>query len=676
MAARTWGAGSAAGADGKWSTAANWTGDTVPATTDAITLDATTANNLTIDALGTWSGGTLTWNGFAGTVTQNVNMTTAAFSIQVGTSSWTQAANLTTTTFSLTGTNNIAGSPVTNYLVSGSRTFQCTTFLLQSGRLDFSTLSSCLCTGLVTINSTVGVTPAANCIAPSGTWECRGGWSQSGTGADSIEFIASGGTINLTSNSAQTINVPSIQTFNLVTINKTGGNVVISNGSLVPLGASPTTTNSVSNSLTVTGTVTVSGHWTHVGDLTISATTGTVSGALTDLTFGDDLTINATATFPTGVKLHVVDGGSLSTITATATTFGTSTILKTTSGGCTIANGTTVPLGANPTTTSISFAITVTGTLTASGTWSHTGSITVSATTGVVSGALTAVNVSGNVTGSFTVASTGTFPSGVVLTFTDDAATTLDAPTVTFGQVVFSKNFSTVAATTISAGTTVPLGTDPTVTLTNGALALNGNFSATGTISYTGGAVTLGAGTVVTGSFTWKHLSAVNFTVNAATTWASTGGIWFSVTAAGTRTFAGAGKTYASFRRSGSNGALVVITGTNTFGTFIDNDAQVAHSITFPNVTTTVGSFVVRGATGKLVTLQRTGGSGTFTLAKSTAGNVDEVGFISVSNSTVDASPIWYAGVTPPSVDGGGNTNWIFTAPPSAPKLRKAAVLV
>lgn len=635
MATRIW---TGLGLDANWSTALNWDGGVaVPATVDTVLFNSTSTKSCTVDALGTWSGGALSLqNNYTGTVTLATNIVTGTFSIAEGT------------------------------FVQGIYTFQSGTFgiTVPDGKVGtFTGGSGVMTTTSVTIGI-AGTTGLVNVQATSNTWN-SGSWTATST--TGLTWNNGGGTVKIVA--AATVNASAL-TFNagIIDVAGGGGGVTISNGTTFPLGANPTSS-VVTFTLTVTGTVTCSGTWTHSGTLTISATTGTVSGALTNLAFDQSLTINATATFPTGVALAWTGSSATATLTATATTFSTSTLSRTNT--TVIAASTTLPLGLNPTTSTGTSLFTITGTVTASGAWTHGGPVTVSASTGVVSG-ITSLSINNTLT----VASTGTWETGASVTVTGTVNASLDATTAVFGTVTFNRSTGTASTFTVTAGTTVPLGVTPTINLGSGNVTWSGNFSATGTISYTGGAVTLGAATVATGTFTWKHLSAVNFTVNAATTWPATGGIWFSVTAAGTRTFAGASKTYASFRRSGSNGALVAITGTNTFGTFIDNDAQVAHSITFPNVTTTVGSFIVRGATGKLVTLQRTGGAGTFTLAKSTAGDVNEVGFISVSNSTVDASPIWYAGVTPPSVDGGGNTNWIFTAPPAEPKFRKAAVLV
>jgi len=663
MAAKTWGAGTGAGADGLWSTGANWTGDTVPATTDTITFDATAVTNCNIDALGTFSGGTFTVQStYTGQITQNVTMTTAAFVMNGNNASaYTQAANLTTTTF------NITTGVITFGFTVSSGNFQCSNLGVSSGFLDFSGVGTCLTTGTVAFSTAVG-TPSVAITCPPGTWETRSNWSHAG--ADLITFNANGGTVSFTGTiDGVVINVSSI-TFNLCVVNRSN-QITFSSGTTIPLGSNPAST---FGTLDNNGTITASGTWTITGSTILRLNASSVtSGAITKIITNGSVTINATASLTATVPFDFAPTITTRTITATAYTFGTCTVVSVGNAAFRIAAGTTIPLGANPTTSTGTVLFEVIGTATASGTWAHTGGFQVNAG-GVVSGAITAFNAS-IPANTFTVSATGTFPSGVVLTVTGSGNWSLDATAVTFGQVILNR---TVDATTtlITAGTEVPLGTNPTINLGFNPVTWSGDFSATGVISYTGGNATFGAASVITGTFTWKHLVATNFTVNAATTWPSTGGFEYNVTTANNRVFAGGGKTFALFRRTGSNSAQISITGTNTFTAFEDNEGSVAHTLIFPNVTTTVGTFAVSGSVGKLVTLARTGAAGTFTLTKSTAGNVTQVAFISVSNSTVDVAPVWYAGATPPSVDGTGNTNWIFTEAPVSIKNRKQAVLL
>lgn len=654
MALKTWGAGSAGGADGLFSTAANWTGDTVPVTTDSLIFDGTTANDCTIDALGTWSGGPVTVNTtYGGAITQNVNMVTAAFVMNGNNvAAWTMSANLTTTTF------NITTGVITFGFTATTGAFQCTTFGVSSGFCDLGSVTSCLTTGAWAVSTSTG-TPSVSITCPAGTWEVRGNWSHAGTVL--VTFNANGGTVEWTSTGDITANVSSI-TFNLVKISKTSGSFDISAGTTFPLGANPVTTCGT-GTITVNGTVTASGAWTHANGLIISSV-GSVTGAITDLTFGGNLNINVSApAWPSGISLHVVSGASSSTITGVGRTFGTSTIVKTVNGGVTIAASTTIPLGASPTTSVPSgFTLTVNGTVTVSGTWTHTGSITLQSTS-TVSGALTDITLNE----SFTSVAGLTFPSGTVtFTWTGTATATLTSPGITWAQVVINRTFS-ASTTTIANGSTVPLGVDPSSTLGT-TFNINGAVSWSGTWSLFSFTVTLASTAVMSGTGNVELTAVTTFSVNASTTWAATLGVIWNVTEVNSRIFGGGGKTFALFRRIGSSNGQISITGNNTFTALEDNLGLIAHTLAFPAGTTTVGTFAVAGSATKLVTI-----SGTSTLT-TTGGDVTGVDYISVSNSTVDVSPAWYAGAN--STDGGGNTNWIFGAPPSANLLRKTSQVI
>lgn len=74
-AARTWGAGSGGGSDGLYSTAINWTGDTLPGAGDALTYDVTQVGNCSIDA-DTAALASLTIAAtYTGTITVGINQT-------------------------------------------------------------------------------------------------------------------------------------------------------------------------------------------------------------------------------------------------------------------------------------------------------------------------------------------------------------------------------------------------------------------------------------------------------------------------------------------------------------------------------------------------------------------------------------------------------------------------
>ena len=173
--------------------------------------------------------------------------------------------------------------------------------------------------------------------------------------------------------------------------------------------------------------------------------------------------------------------------------------------------------------------------------------------------------------------------------------------------------------------------------------------------------ITLGSSTLtVSGTGNIIDINATNLTLSAAS---ST--VVSSNTTNTARTFNGAGQTWGNLVIGGAaSTAGFTIQGANTFNT-ISSTRTAAYTITFPNATTTVSDFTVSGSAGNLVTLRRTGATGTFTVTKSGGGIINGgagVDYLSISNSAATPSSTWYAGAN--STDGGGNTGWIFTAPP------------
>lgn len=646
MAAKVW---NGLGGDNNWSTALNWgVVATVPATTDTITFDGTSTKDCTIDAVATWSGGTFTiTSAYSGTITQAVNITTAAFSKSGGT--WTP---------------------------SGTPTFQSTTFLLQTGgtftqggtftSTTFTVAAATYVGSASTMNTEAVVmnNSSGNITATSGNWNLGNDWTKT----NSPTFSANGGTITVIDTCVFT--APTT-TFNLVVITMAGADdLTIPNGTTLPLGSSPTS-NLTTGTLTITGTVTVSGTWTVVGTIVVSVTTGTVSGALTTLACNRSLTIGSTATFPSSVILTWT-GSTTDVLTATATTFGTSTVNRT--GQSTVAAGTTLPLGASPTTSCGTTTLIITGSATASGTWTHTGLFTISAT-GTVSGGFTRLSV----TNTFTVTAGGTWQAGAALTMAAILTSDINASGITFGSPCII-NGSTTGAVVVKSGTTFPLGTNPTVTL-----GVGGDLRAEGTITASGSwnqsdrvGFVLPTSGVVSGTFELTTIDR-SITIAATSTWPNTGNITLNSTNNDSVTcdFNDCA-TIGVFRRKGAGTGILTILGDNTYTVFRDNDGLSAHEDRFQNSgTQTAGAWYLSGSSGKLLTLQSSSGSANNHVLHST-GSANIIGaYLDIHNSTVDASPVWYAGATPPSVDGGGgNVNWIFTASPNAAKLRKAAVLV
>jgi hypothetical protein len=165
------------------------------------------------------------------------------------------------------------------------------------------------------------------------------------------------------------------------------------------------------------------------------------------------------------------------------------------------------------------------------------------------------------------------------------------------------------------------------------------------------------AGGTITGSGTWTISSTTattpwNFSGTAAM---STATIRLTGNTATDRTFAGAGKTYGALVDTNTSTGKLTITGANTFGS-ITKTAGSACTLALPTSSgiTVTGSFAVTGAVGKVLTL-----TGDVTKASGTV----SCDYMSISSSDAAGGATFYAGAN--STDGGSNTGWIFTAPPS-----------
>jgi len=203
------------------------------------------------------------------------------------------------------------------------------------------------------------------------------------------------------------------------------------------------------------------------------------------------------------------------------------------------------------------------------------------------------------------------------------------------------------------------MGSTRTATLTNGTLDLNGKTltvgaqftTATGTKNLTFNGGTLVCPDPNTTSF--NNAQPTNFTTTAGT---GTGTI--SMTAATAKTFVGGGSTFNCTLQNAGAGALT-ITGSNTF-TSISNSVQPTTFTFTAATTTTVTNWNVNGTAGNLVTIGSvTAASHTLSKASGTVSS----DYLSISRSTATGGASWYAGAN--STNGGNNSGWIFTAPPS-----------
>jgi len=369
----------------------------------------------------------------------------------------------------------------------------------------------------------------------------------------------------------------------------------------------------------------------------------------------------------------------------------------------------------SPTMTTFSCSGTGTRTLNmGSGTWTISGNNTtiwdMTTITGLTLNANTSTinfTYSGS-TGNRTLAGAVTL-NNIAVTAGSDAF--LPAASMTFNNIDFTgftgalstNAFSAIGNVKFGTGMTVQTTSNPltmaatsgTKTITTNGVTINraltidgvgGTFVFADAYTSTARGITINNGALVNSNnvaVSITSLSCNNSNVRTlnmgAATWtiSSTGGAWntgnitnltfvpatlieFTDTTNSAITFTGGGLTFNNiYWHRGASTATNTIQSANTFLDFKD-DGTAAHTIVFPNVTTTVSTFTVSGTSGHLITLSRTGSSGTFTLTD--AGGVISSDYLSISNSTA-TNGSWFAGAN--STDGGGNTGWIFTVPPS-----------
>jgi len=248
-------------------------------------------------------------------------------------------------------------------------------------------------------------------------------------------------------------------------------------------------------------------------------------------------------------------------------------------------------------------------------------------------------------------------------TRTYTGTTTFNATTT--GRTVTTNGVSIAAVTFNGVGGGWALGSAldcTTLQLSNGTLNLAG-YTATQSVRFTTAVgtknVTFNGGTLLcanSGTLSFNNSAPSNFTTTAGT-----GVGTISMTAATAKTFVGGGSTFNCTINQGGAGALT-ITGSNTFSNITNTYKTTgATSILFTAATTsTFADWNASGETTRLLTIGSvTAASHTLSKASGTVSS----DFLSISRSTATGGAGWYAGAN--STDGGNNTGWIFTAPPS-----------
>lgn len=164
-----------------------------------------------------------------------------------------------------------------------------------------------------------------------------------------------------------------------------------------------------------------------------------------------------------------------------------------------------------------------------------------------------------------------------------------------------------------NAALSTVLASGGTTTLAD-SLALTGGLQLSGSSTFNANNHAVTASSVTAASGTTLDLGTAQWTITgtstawnvdpAATVSASTSTLEFNSTANNALTFAGGGHTYNEiFFTRGSSTGVITVTGSNTFGAFIDN-GSVGHTLTLQHGTTqTVTALTVAGSAGNSITI-------------------------------------------------------------------------
>lgn len=241
-------------------------------------------------------------------------------------------------------------------------------------------------------------------------------------------------------------------------------------------------------------------------------------------------------------------------------------------------------------------------------------------------------------------------------TITSAGKTWASSSAATFSISAFGGTYTLQDAFTKGAGT--------------GALILNnGTFDANDfnvTMGATQGFSSTGSATrtlnMKSGTFTLSGSSGTpwNIAVTGFTLNAGTSTIAITDTGASSKTFVTGAKTYYNLLISGGGaGAVIISNGGATFNR-IYTDGAGTKSITLPGSATTTllsGQGLANGT--NVITFTASAGSATVSKASGTL----SWDYVNLTNIPSTGGAAFYAGTH--STDGGGNTGWIFTAPPT-----------
>jgi hypothetical protein len=471
------------------------------------------------------------------------------------------------------------------------------------------------------------------------------------------------GTIDMSLRTSNTMTLATATNSPLIYGNWINGTGITLSGTGTITFAGRTTQQITSSAKTFTQNIGIN---TPSGSVTLQDALTTGTGVTTTLTNG---TLNLQSfTLSTGLfsssnsnTRTIAFGTGNITCTGTGTVWTTSTVTGLTTTGTQVVNVTsvgstaiTVSTGALSEADSISFNFT-------GGTYALTFLNTASDT-------VRNVNFTGyagtlGVTASVTIYGNLTISSGMTLTASISSVlfgATSGTKTITTNAKTldFPVNFNCPGAT-YQIQDAITFGSTRNTSFTAGTVDFNGLTWTTGTASSQGNStrnITFNGGSLIivgSGATAWNVTGGSGFTTTAGT---GTGTI--SMTAATAKTFVGGGYTYNCTLNQGGAGDLT-ITGSNTFSN-ITNTVQPASILFTAGTTSTFSNFSLSGTAGNLITIGSvTAASHTLSKASGTV----SADYLSISRSTATGGASWYAGAN--STNGGNNSGWIFTAPPS-----------
>ncbi|MFH1024237.1 MAG: FN3 associated domain-containing protein, partial [Planctomycetota bacterium] len=502
-ASRVWDGG---GGDNNWTTAGNWSADTVPGSSDTVTFDSTSTKACAIDANISVAGFTIA-SGYTGTITQGSGRTVTVGASDFSQSDGTFAGSADSITFNgsftlaggtftagnqtitakkhwtyTAGTFNAGASTVVfcyDQTITGSHTLNNVTFENGGSTLKTATIASgttLTVSGTLALSGTVGDLS----ISGSGTIEAKGDITESDRDFGGTATILVNGTGNQTLTGSATETAGSLPNF---TINKSSG------------------------TLTLAGTIRTKKNWTY--------TAGTLDAGTSTVVFCYDQTITGSHTLynvtfkNSGSTLKTVTIASGTTLTATGTL-----ALSGTSGDMIISGGTVEAKG-DITESDRNFGGTATILVNGTGNQTLTG---------------TATETAGSLPNLTIAKSSGTLSlAGTIRTMKNWtlAAGALDAGTSTvvfcyeqtitgshtLNNVMFSNSGTSLRTISLDSGTTLTATGALTCASLNGASVVinGGTLEAQGDINVTTSALFYGS-------------TAFNITGGANQTWTYNGG--------------------------------------------------------------------------------------------------------------------------------------------------------